>query len=201
MKTVLAFIISSVILVAASHGQGKIEDLKTQLAGTTWKAVPTKPLRGGLAAELTFTPTSVEPAGYRYDIQSSDTLKIAFNHGDTQTMTLSEDGRHLEFALKEKHFAYELISKDDKKEGDLSAQLVGFTWRAIGHTRPGLAATLTFSKDTVAPAGYKYEVNAADSLTIHFNHGDTQLVVMSPGGKRLTAIFKDQKYEYERLSN
>jgi hypothetical protein len=176
-----------------------IEDLRTQLAGTNWKAVPAEPLRGGLAPILTFTAAAVAPAGYRYEAASSDAVTIYFSHGDTQVMKLSPDGRHLQFNFQQHDFAYELLEKDQKPGLDLGTELAGTAWRAlpIHHLRPGLAATLTFTKETVAPAGYAYGVNSPDSITIHFNHGDTQLMLLETDGRRLKFVFKGQDYEYE----
>jgi hypothetical protein len=52
----------------------------------------------------------------------------------------------------------------------------------------------------VVPAGYRYDVNGADSITIHFNHGDTQLMLLSANGKQLSFIFDDRFYHYELVS-
>jgi hypothetical protein len=93
------------------HVLKAIEDLKTQLAGTTWKAVPSKPLRGGLAVALTFTDATVQPAGYHYEVNAHNSLTVKFNHGDTQLMLLDPDGKHLKFDHNEKHYVYELVAR------------------------------------------------------------------------------------------
>ena len=91
------------------HHASTIEDLKTQLAGTSWKATSTKPLRPGLAPILTFTDTTVAPAGYRYDVNAANSLTIHFNHGDTQLMLLASDGHHLKLVFQGHNYTYQLV--------------------------------------------------------------------------------------------
>lgn len=94
---------------APSHA---ITDLKTQLAGTRWQATPENRRRAGLAAILTFSEQTVGPAGYRYEVNRHDgTVRIFFNHGDTQLMLLTHDGERLGFTFAGKDYAYELIAK------------------------------------------------------------------------------------------
>lgn len=91
------------------HLASTIEDLKTQLAGTSWKAVSAKPLRPGLAPVLTFTDATVAPAGYRYDVNTPNSLTIHFNHGDTQLMLLAPDGHHLKLVFQGHNYTYQLV--------------------------------------------------------------------------------------------
>lgn len=80
---------------------------------------------------------------------------------------------------------------------DLRTQLIGTSRKAAsGKPRPGLAAILTFTEANVHPAGYAYKVNANDSLTVSFNHGDTQLMLLDPDGKRLKFVFRNREYIY-----
>jgi hypothetical protein len=206
MKSIPVFILSVFTMVAVCQGEHprleRLTDFRTQIVGTTWKVGPGQSQRPGLAAELTFSSEQVEPEGYRYQTKTGNSLTVFFNHGDSQAMNLSADGKHLKFTFRQKQYSYELVAEDDKDDGKLRAQLAGSKWNAVPMTptRPGLAGVLSFTEETVGPAGYKYDVNAEDSITIHFNHGDTQLMVLSGEGNRLTAIFKDQKYEYERAA-
>jgi len=176
-----------------------ISDLRTEIAGTNWKAVPTNPLRGGLAPILTFTESGVEPAGYRYEVDSDDSVTIFFNHGDSQVMDLSPDGHQLKFTFKNQEFVYEILKQAENPGLNLKTQLAGTTWAVLPHAliRPGLAATQMFAGETVGPQGYQYTVNSSNSITIHFNHGDAQLMLLAPNGNRLQFIFKNQNYEYE----
>jgi hypothetical protein len=89
-----------------------ITDLRTQLPGTHWKATPANPLRGGLYPVLNFNENTVEPAGYRYEIDHHDsTVRIFFNHGDTQLMLLTNDGRRLRFTFESRDYVYELTAQ------------------------------------------------------------------------------------------
>jgi hypothetical protein len=186
----------------ATRGEGRIEDLGAQLAGRTWIALPKNHTRPGLAPALTFTKEIVAPEGYRYKVNSPHSLTIDFNRAGTQNMVLSPDGRHLKFTFKQAEFTYELLEQVEKPELDLATQLAGTSWSAApsDELRPGLAPALTFTQETVAPEGYKYDLNSGDSITIHFNHGDTQLLILSTDGKRFQCFFKDKSYEYERTS-
>jgi len=94
---------------AIGEAAPSITDLEKQLVGTTWKAEPNQPLRGGLGDQLHFTEKTVEPKGYRYIIDSR-TVIIHFNHGDKQEMILSADGRRLKFIHFEKEYSYELTT-------------------------------------------------------------------------------------------
>jgi len=86
---------------------------------------------------------------------------------------------------------------------DFSTQLAGTKWKAVAGAPPhsGLVASLSFNAATVTPAGYHYDVNAADSLTIHFNHGDTQLMLLAPDGQRLHFVFRGHDYFYQLVSH
>ncbi len=88
-----------------------IKDLRKGLVGTVWIAVPPKPLRGGLAATLSFTDKSVQPGDYDFKITSHNSLFITFTHGDKQVMTLAQDGKHLKFTAGKTNYVYELASK------------------------------------------------------------------------------------------
>ncbi|HEY3898630.1 MAG TPA: hypothetical protein VGM54_08460 [Chthoniobacter sp.] len=173
-------------------------DLKKELVGTSWKASPTQPLRGGLAPILTFTEDRVAPAGYQYEVNGKDRITIHFNHGDTQAMELSPNGKRFTFTFADRSYSYELLDTTGKARMGLA----GTTWEAAPreHLRPGLPAHLNFGEETVVPAGYRYDVNGADSITIHFNHGDTQLMLLSANGKQLSFIFDDRFYHYELVS-
>lgn len=82
---------------------------------------------------------------------------------------------------------------------DLKTQLPGTAWKVPpnGKLRPGLTAMLTFTDKTVGPAGYRYEVNTANSFTLFFNHGDKQVFRLSPDGRRLKFTFKNGDYAYD----
>lgn len=90
---------------------GPVKDFNKQLKGTTWKAVPSAPLRGGLAASLTFSEKTVEPGGYHYDIESHNSLTITFTGGDKQVVTLAPDGKRLKLTLGKTEYVYELASQ------------------------------------------------------------------------------------------
>ena len=90
---------------------GPVKDLRKQLVGTMWKAAPSTPLRGGLAASLTFTEKSVEPGGYRYEVESHNSVTVIFTGGDKQVMALAPDGKHLKLTYGKTDFVYELASQ------------------------------------------------------------------------------------------
>jgi len=182
---------------AAGRADQASENLRKRLIGTSWKAAPIQPLRGGLAPILTFTAETLAPEGYRYEVSGADRVTVHFKHGDTQDMQLSADGKRLTFTFAEKDYAYELLDT----AGKVKMQLDGTSWKAIPDfpLRGGLSAVLTFSDDTVGPAGYRYEVNSEDSITIHFSRGDTQLMLLSTNGRQLTFIFGGKTYAYELM--
>jgi hypothetical protein len=193
--SVVACLLSLASTSFSEQPEKPITDLKMQLAESSWRAVPISQTRPGLTANLTFSDETVAPAGYRYDVSASGRVTIHFNHGDTQAMELAPDGRHLQFTFRQTEFTYELIEGSDVRK-----ELSGTLWKAINHLRPGLAANLTFSEDAIAPAGYRYDVNASDSITVHFNHGDTQLMLLAPDRKHFKFIFGKENYEYELAS-
>jgi hypothetical protein len=88
-------------------------DLRTQLAGTVWKAAPGGAgLRPGLEATLAFNGKDVGLQGYRYEVNSHDgTVTIFFTRGDTQLMLLTEGGRHLRFTFRGEDYSYDFVSK------------------------------------------------------------------------------------------
>jgi hypothetical protein len=96
---------------APSKAIEPIKDLRKQLAGTTWNAVPGTSLRGGLAASLTFTEKEVQPGGYRYEVDRHNIVTITFNGGDKQPMTLTKGGTRLQFWQGKTERAYELVPK------------------------------------------------------------------------------------------
>jgi hypothetical protein len=97
---------------AALPGTAKsARELQTQLAGTTWKAVPSAPLRGGFAASLNFTDKTVEPGGYAYEADSHNKVTITFRGGDTQIMQLSQDGKQMKFSFRNSNFVYERVPR------------------------------------------------------------------------------------------
>ena len=106
----LGTLASASLLDEEQHRTYSIEDLKTQLAGTSWRAMPIRHLRPGLAPLLTFADGKVAPAGYAYDINARDSLTIHFNHGDTQLLLLAHDGRHLKLVFRGQQFDYELTA-------------------------------------------------------------------------------------------
>jgi hypothetical protein len=181
----------------AGHADKDAENLRKRLIGTSWKAAPIQLLRGGLAPILTFTAETIAPAGYLYEVSGADRVTIHFKKGDTQDMQLSPDGRRLTFTFAEKAYAYELLDT----AGKVKMELDGTSWKAMPDLplRGGLSAVLTFSDDTVGPAGYRYDVNSEDSITIHFSHGDTQLMLRSTNGRQLTFIFGGKTYAYELM--
>jgi len=182
-----------------------IADLKTQLPGTSWRAEPIQSLRPGLAPIVTFTASTVAPEGYHFEVNADNKLTITFNHGDTQAVQLAPDGTHLQFTFDHHEYSYEMLSSQaEHPPGSASianfpTQFAGSRWKAVpGHPlRLGLSAALTFNASTLTPEGYRYDVNAPDSLTIHFNHGDTQLVLLTPDGKRLQFVFRGHDYFYQ----
>jgi hypothetical protein len=88
-----------------------IKDLRKQLVGTTWKCVPGVPPRPGLEAVITFTDTTVEPSGYKYEVSRFNTVTITFSRGGTQVATLVNKGTRLLMPLDGKEYAYELLPK------------------------------------------------------------------------------------------
>ena len=88
-------------------------DLRTQLAGTVWKAsVGAAGVRPGLDATLSFNGKDVDALGYRYEVNSHDgTVTIFFTRGDTQLMLLTEGGRHLRFTFRGEDFSYDFVSR------------------------------------------------------------------------------------------
>lgn len=95
--------------VEASSTSESVKNLRKQLIGTTWKAVPGTPLRGGLAETLTFTEKCLEPGGYRYEAEKHNSVTITFTGGDKQTMTLAKAGTRLQFTRNKIEYAYELV--------------------------------------------------------------------------------------------
>lgn len=91
------------------HGGRSITDIKTQMVGTNWKADSRLGVRPGLYPTLRFYQNNVQPANYRYEITPHDyTVRIFFNHGDTQVMLLTDNGRRLNFTFNGKDYSYEL---------------------------------------------------------------------------------------------
>ncbi|HYF34207.1 MAG TPA: hypothetical protein VD994_02865 [Prosthecobacter sp.] len=95
---------------ARSSREG-IKDIKKELVGTTWKCAPGKPVRGGLGPTFTFTEAGVQPGGFKYEVDRSNTVTITFNQGGTQVMTLTKGGSRLEFSLGATDHVYELVRK------------------------------------------------------------------------------------------
>jgi hypothetical protein len=112
--------VSITILVGAGdaarsddHGPKRlsISNLMAQLAGSNWEADPPSAVRPGLYPTLKFNRDNVEPANYRFEINPHDfTVRIFFNHGDTQLMLLSDNGRRLSFTFQGKDYSYVLTS-------------------------------------------------------------------------------------------
>ena len=64
--------------------------------------------------------------------------------------------------------------------------------------RPGLSSAMIFDHCTVEPADYRYEGNSYDgTVTISFNYGDTQLMLLTDEGIRLRFTFGGKDYCYE----
>ena len=109
MKTALIIcMLAFVSLALGEPAKSSITDLRTQLTGTSWKAANGKP-RPGLAPVLTFTDTTVQPAGYAYRVNADDSLTVSFNHGDTQLMLLAPDGKRLKFVFRNREYVYHLV--------------------------------------------------------------------------------------------
>jgi hypothetical protein len=87
-----------------------VKDLRKQLVGTNWKTDPNTPRRPGLPETLTFTDSTIEPNGHRYEVNSHNTLTVIFPKGDKQPMTLTKDGRRLEFTRGGTEHVYEFVS-------------------------------------------------------------------------------------------
>jgi hypothetical protein len=88
-----------------------IKDLRKDIVGTTWKCMPGKPVRGGLGPTFSFTEKGVQPGGYKYEVDRSNTVIITFNAGGTQVMNLAKGGTRLEFSLGNVDHVYELVRK------------------------------------------------------------------------------------------
>ena len=88
-----------------------ISDLRKDIVGTTWKCMPGKPVRGGLGPTFSFTQNGVQPGGYKYEVDRSNSVIITFNAGGTQVMTLAKGGTRLEFSLGNVDHVYELVRK------------------------------------------------------------------------------------------
>jgi hypothetical protein len=87
-------------------------DLRQELADTSWRATPGQAVRPGLVALLTFNGKDVDPAGYRYEANAHDsTVTIFFNHGDTQVMLLTDQGKCLRFTFGGRDYTYDLVPK------------------------------------------------------------------------------------------
>jgi len=86
------------------------EDFRKQFVGTQWKADPKFGLHPGLKDTLSFTEKSVEPYGYSYESNAKNSVTIIFNKGGRQSMTLTPDGKRLEFTFRNKEHAYDLVS-------------------------------------------------------------------------------------------
>lgn len=95
----------------AQSSRDGIKDMRKELAGTTWRCAPGKPVRGGLGPTFTFTEKDVQPGGFKYDADKSNTVTITFNQGGTQVMTLTKGGSRLEFSLGAVDHVYELVRK------------------------------------------------------------------------------------------
>jgi hypothetical protein len=104
--------IKAEIANSALPGSAKsAKELRLQLAGTTWRAVPSAPLRGGFAPTLKFTEKTVEPGGYTYEADSHNKVTVTFRGGDTQIMQLSQDGKQMKFSYGKANFTYELVPR------------------------------------------------------------------------------------------
>jgi len=100
---------------AAIEGPGTLEakttgDFRKQIVGTQWKADAKLGLRPGLKDAISFTEKTMEPNGLDYEVGAKNSITIIFPKGDRQPMTLSKDGKRLEFVFKDKPHAYDLIS-------------------------------------------------------------------------------------------
>lgn len=106
-----AIIGSGTAPTAASDPDGPIKNLKKQLPGTRWIALPSATLRKGLTKTLQFTDKVVEPGGYKYEALQ-ESVVITFTRGDKETLARSKDGRHLEYPKGPA--VYELVPEPPK---------------------------------------------------------------------------------------
>lgn len=86
----------------------RVQDARTQLAGTKWVAEDPTSLRPGFAASLVFTEETVEPGGYRYEATSRRTVSVVFHKGDRQPVELTRGGTQLEVKFKSNTFVYKI---------------------------------------------------------------------------------------------
>ena len=103
--------IQAAIAANVQASRAGIKDLRKELAGTTWKSLPGKPVRPGLGPTFSLTEKDVQPGGYKYDVEKSNTVIITFNQGGTQVMTLAKGGTRLEFSLGAVDYVYEIARK------------------------------------------------------------------------------------------
>jgi hypothetical protein len=87
---------------------GEIINLRKELPGTKWKAVPNVALKGGLVGAISFTEKTVEPGGYKYEALSKS-LTMTFTHGAKLSLELSKDGKHLQYPRGE--IVYERVTE------------------------------------------------------------------------------------------
>jgi hypothetical protein len=88
-----------------------VNDLRAQLAGTSWKVVSGQPVRPGLVPLMSFNGKTVDPADYRYEANAHDsTVTIFFNHGDNQLLLLTDEGKRLRFNFGGRDYTYDLVS-------------------------------------------------------------------------------------------
>jgi hypothetical protein len=87
---------------------------------------------------------------------------------------------------------------------DLRTELTGTVWKATpgaAGLRPGLDATLVFNGKDVGALAYRYEANSHDgTVTIFFTRGDTQLMLLTEGGRHLRFTFRGEDYSYDFVS-
>jgi hypothetical protein len=89
-----------------------VTDLREKLAGTKWQARPGEAVRPGLVPLLTFNGKSVEPADYRYEANAHDSsVTVYFNHGDTQLMLVTDEGKRLRFSFGGRDYSYDLVAR------------------------------------------------------------------------------------------
>jgi hypothetical protein len=69
---------------------------------------------------------------------------------------------------------------------DLTHQIAGTKWTALPNAilGGGLTTTLNFMDKTVEPGNYKYEA-LRDSVTITYNHGGRQVLMLAHDGVHL----------------
>jgi len=160
-----------------------ITDLNTQLAGTSWKIDPDSDVRPGLYPALAFKKYNVEPAGYRYQIDAHDfTVRIYFNHGDTQLMMLTDNGRRLGFTFHGKDYCYVLASRGESEYPD----------PVEGFLKSAPASSLQKLKDNATAA------EGAADLNRYFNeniinepiivHAKVEAAEATPGGRNAFRI-------------